>query len=201
MKRKWITAIAVAIGAVTLAGAGWTQTTAPNPMPMKNAMQMRGQMMGKQSPQAKPGQMRGRMMGMMMHKGSEMNMGDPLFGQLHSYGCPGFALKFSQQLDLTQAQIEKLQTLKLEFQKLAIQNQADRKVALLDLKQILKNTSPNFKKAQSTLNRITVLEGKLRAAFLNTIERGRQVLTPDQLQKLKSLPAKPGSMMGGGMMR
>ncbi len=208
MKRHIIIAVAIAFGMLVLGSSGIVraQQANPNPMPMKNKMSMRhGMMATQQSQQAKPGMMQGTMMQgnmmNMMHKGGMMAMGDPLFKSLHGYGCPGFILRFANQLDLSQDQIQKLETLKLEFKKVAIQNQANRKVALLDLKEILNAKSPNFKKAQVKLNQITNLEGKLRTAFLNKIQQGRQVLTPDQLQKLKGLatsakmPRCKGNMM------
>ncbi len=194
MKRNIIIAVAIAFGTLVLGSSGIVraQQTPANPMPMKNNMSMRHGMMAKQqAKQTKPGMMQGDMMQGnrmgMMHQGGMM-MGDPLFKSLHGYGCPGFILRFGNQLALSQDQIQKLENLKLEFKKAAIQNQAAQKVAILDLKEILNANSPNFKKAQAKLSQITNLEGKLRTVFLNKIQQGRQVLTPDQLKKLKALP-------------
>ena len=195
MKQKMMMALAIVLSLFVFGDWALAQNGQENvPIPMKHKMmQMRHKMTGsEQSVQAKPG---------MMHGAGMMSMGDPLFKALHGYGCPGFALKFTGQLGLSQDQIQKLQALKLEFKKIAVKNQADRQVATIELKEILNAKNPNFKKAQAKLNQITLLEGKLRTAFLNTIERGRQVLTPDQLQKLKGLSIQsPMPRCKGGMM-
>ncbi len=202
MKQKMKTAFVVVLSLFLFGDLAIAQNGQGNaPVPMMQKMQMcKGIMGNQQYPHAKPGMMKGGMMGA-MGVSSMMHMGDPLFKELHGYGCPGFVLKFSGQLSLSSDQIKKLQVLKMEFKKLAIQNQANLQVATIDLKEILNAKNPNFKKAQAKLNQITLLQGKLRTAFLNTIQSGRQVLTPDQLQKFKGLSVQPPMQKcKGGMM-
>ena len=199
-------AFAIALGLLTFGEWGMAQTNGKGntPIPMKNnMMQMRQKMMGdKPNASVKPGMMQGNMMMGMMHGNGMKGMSDPLFKALHGYGCPGFVLKFTDQLDLSQEQVQKLEFLKLEFKKAAVQNAADRQVATIDLKQILNANRDDFKKARATINQINALEGKLRLTFLNTIEQGRQVLTADQLQKLNMLSTQsPMKNCKGGMMK
>jgi len=185
MRQKMIMAFAIVLGLLTFGEWAMAQKNEQGntPMPMKNnMMQMHQKIMGnKPNAPVKPGMMQGNGM---------MGMHDPLFKALHGYGCPGFLLKLSDQLSLCQEQIQKLGNLKLEFKKVAVKNMADRNVAIIELKQILNANNPDFKKARAKINQINALEGKLRVTFLNTIEQGRQVLTADQLQKLKAIPAQ-----------
>ncbi|NOY78292.1 MAG: hypothetical protein GXO76_10545 [Calditrichaeota bacterium] len=208
MRQKMIMTFAIVLGLLTFGEWAMAQSAGQSntPMPMKNSMmQMRQKAMGNTaSAQAKPGMMQGGMMGMMsMMKGNGMmGMHDPLFKTLYAYGCPGYLLKVSTPLGLSQEQVQKLENLKLNFKKVAVQNKADRQVATIELKQILNANNPDFKKARAKVNQINALEGKLRVTFLSTIEQGRRVLTPDQLQKLKALSAQaPMTKCKTGMMK
>lgn len=137
------------------------------------------------------------------HKGGMgmMQMGhDPVFGMLHTYGCPGFLLKNSAQLGLTEKQTETLKTLMLEFKKTAVKNNADVKIALVDIKEVMNSAQPDFGKVKSLINKISSLKQQLRLSFLETLIQGRKALTPEQLNKLQSLTDKCG-MGGHGMMQ
>ena len=166
-------------------------------MQMMQQEQSAPKMMGMQ----KQGQ--GKMMGMgKMSMGHMQMMGDPVIKSLHTYGCPGFLLKNADELNLTDKQKQTLNALKLEFKKAAVKNQAEIKVATLDIQEAMNTNNPDFGKVKAEIKKINALQAELRSAFLNTLIKARKTLSAEQLSKLNALPKgmQGMGMQGHGMM-
>ncbi|GBD93517.1 hypothetical protein BMS3Abin05_01100 [bacterium BMS3Abin05] len=196
MRQNMIMVFAIVLSLFVLNEWSFAQESeqAAQPVPIKNSMMQTGsKMMGSETaPQGKiapRGMMQGGMMGHMSGTGM-MGVQDPLFKILYSYGCPQFLLNSAEPLGFSQKQIQRLETLKLEFKKAAVENKADRQIATIELKALLNSDPPNFKKAKAKINEISALEQQLRLTFFNTVIQGRKVLTPEQLKKLKGLAAQ-----------
>ncbi len=127
-------------------------------------------------------------MGMAHHSKEHMTMmADPILRTLHNFGCPGFLLENAGALALTDQQKETLTNLKNEFKKVAIQTNADIKVATVDMKQAMSQEQPDYNKVTKSMNTIEQLKKQLHEKFFNTLKNARKVLTDEQLKKLKDL--------------
>jgi len=148
--------------------------------------------------------MQGHMGKGMMHgkMNSDMGMSDPIIKMLHSAGCPGFLLKAADKLELTDAQITKLNSLKSDLQKFAVQKNADIKVAKIELSELLGAEGFDSRKIKSQISKIESLQSDLRLEFLKTIEQSRGLLTPEQTNTLRGLSNGCGmGMMKHNMMK
>jgi len=141
-------------------------------------MMGQGMMQGSMMSQCKMhGQMGQKMMG----------MSDPVIKALHSAGCPGFVLKSTDKLELSEKQVSDLKVLKSEFQKFSIRKNADIKIAKLELNGLLDSANPDFGKIKNKVEQIGALEQGLRFEFLSTVQKSRAILTAEQLNKLTGL--------------
>ena len=178
-------------------------------MPMKQKMRgqsmMKGGMMekGKMGKMMGKGKMQGGMMGHGMMQGEQMmGMNDPVIKALHSAGCPGFLLKSADKLELTEQQVNDLKTLKADFQKFAVQKNADIKVAKIELNELIDAANPDFGKVKNKISQLGSLNQNLRFQFLTTVQNSRKLLTADQLKRLPGLAQNCCmGMMGKGMMK
>ncbi len=170
---------------------------------MKGGMMEKGDMkcdmMGK-------GMMQGGMKGHGMMQGQQghqmMGMSDPVIQSLHAAGYSGFLLKSADQLELTEKQVNDLKSLKADFQKFAVQKNADIKVAKIELNELIDAANPDFGKIKSKISQLGSLNQDLRFQFLTTVQNSRKLLTADQLKKLPELAQSCCmGMMGKGMMK
>jgi Spy/CpxP family protein refolding chaperone len=106
------------------------------------------------------------------------------------------ALKYRQELGLSPAQVEALDSLRTDFQRDAIKRGADIRVAELDLR-VLVRTDPadlgkqvDLGKAEAKVREIERLRAEQRLARIRTIEQGKAQLTPEQRTKLGALLAE-----------
>jgi len=127
--------------------------------------------------------MGGSMMEMMQRGMRE----DPVCNVLHNFGKPGFYTKFADELGLSNDQVKKLEAIWYNHKKVAIRKKADLKIAQLELKNILSQQPTDFKKANAKIAEIGSLENGLRLDHLQSIEKARKVLTPEQLKKFTKL--------------
>lgn len=159
---------------------------------------MRGQM--------QQGMMGQGMMGSGMMHGmygtSMMGMGDHLIMQLCHFGCPGFLLELTDELSLSEKQINDLKTMMTDYQKYATKKRADIRVAKIELSELLDMTKPDFGKVKNKVDAIAAIEKELRLEFLDAVEKSRNLLSDDQLKKLQTYKFKEDfRMMGREMMR
>ncbi len=159
--------------------------------------------MEKSGMSSKMGAMSGAKMGMMAHHDQEKMsmMNDPVLKTLHRFGCPGYLLKSAEVLGLNEKQIATLTQLKLEFKKSAVKIKADIDVATLEIEEAMLKNSPDFKAVKAAINTITQKQKELREQFLGVLQKARNVLTTEQLQKLANLAKKgcQGGKHGHGM--
>jgi Spy/CpxP family protein refolding chaperone len=101
------------------------------------------------------------------------------------------------------AQVEGLERLRLDFQRQAIKQVADRRVAELDLATLLRPdpTDPtkavDLSRVEASVHEIERLRADLEISRIRTIEQGKALLTPEQRTKLTALLAGHGAPATG----
>lgn len=142
-----------------------------------------------------PGGM-GMMGGGMMHG----MRGERGFG--HEGPLLSLMLDMKEPLGLSLQQVKTLRDLRTAFEKEAIQRGAEIRLAELELREALAQDNVDLGKTEALVKRIAGLRADLRIARLRTIEKGKGVLTPEQLAKFREAGHKMtrGGMGGRGMM-
>ena len=113
--------------------------------------------------------------------------------KMHRFSLAGLALRHRQELALTPAQVDNLRKLGTDAQRDAIKRQADRRLAELDLRTMMMpdpadaNKPRDLSKIESKVREIEKLRADGRVARIRTMEQSRQVLTPEQRDKLRAL--------------
>lgn len=100
-------------------------------------------------------------------------------------------LHFRHQLALPRDQIQRLEHLRAAFQREAIRRDAELRLAEMDLRALLEADPVDLTEVEVKLRAIERLRANLRLSRIQTIERGKAELTPEQRAKLKSLLATP----------
>ena len=113
--------------------------------------------------------------------------------KMHRFSLAGLALRHRQELALTPAQVENLRKLGTDAQRDAIKRLADRRLAELNLRTMMMpdpadaNKPRDLSKIESKVREIEKLRADGRVARIRTMEQSRQVLTPEQRDKLRAL--------------
>lgn len=158
----------------------------------------------------------------------DMMMGDGMMGMMHrgmgNGGHHGMMMGHADaaerplisimlqnrgELGLTPEQIQKLETLRLDFRRAAIKRSADLQVAELELAELRKKQPVDLAKVEAQVKRIETLRAEQRLSRIKAIEAGKVLLTPEQQKKLDTLGQRAGGghatgmtgcpmMMGGG---
>ena len=116
--------------------------------------------------------------------------------KMHRFSLAGLALHHRQELALTPAQVDNLRKLGTDAQRDAIKRQADRRLAELDLRTMMMpdpadaNKPRDLSKIETKVREIEKLRADGRVARIRTMEQSRQVLTPEQRDKLRALLAQ-----------
>jgi Spy/CpxP family protein refolding chaperone len=138
------------------------------------------------APRPGPGMGEGRQGPMHRHGGWHRH-------KMHRFSLAGLALRHRQELALTPAQVDSLRKLGTDAQRDAIKRQADRRLAELDLRTMMMpdpadaNKARDLSKIESKVREIEKLRADGRVARIRTMEQSRQVLTPEQRDKLRAL--------------
>ena len=175
----------------------------PNPSMMSGPMGGQGMGMG--------GGMMGGGQGMrgMMGKGMGMGGGQGMQGM-----CPmcsmmgmsemlpgGMCLLRAGGLGLTDDQISKIQNIHTDFRREQIKTGSEIQLAQLDLRQEMMKDNPDASKVGTIIKRINGLQAEVQIAAMKSWIAARNVLTPEQRQKcksmMKSMMQGMGGMMGG----
>lgn len=144
----------------------------------------------------------GGMMGAGMHGMMGLNIMDAqslkgMAAVLHK----GSLADLKEELGLTAAQVEQLKGLMLDHKRDIIRNTAARKLAQLDLYELLDRKEVDLLKAQDIINKIANLSGELKFSGLEKMVKAKALLTDEQRNKLEALPGPKGKGMGRcGMM-
>ncbi len=110
-------------------------------------------------------------------------------GRMTSHEAPliTIMLEHSQELGLSPDQENRLRDLRTEFSKEWVRRNADIRVAEIELDSLLAQDKWDLAKIEPKVKQIASLQGDLRLARIKTLAAARDVLTPDQLQKLKQV--------------
>lgn len=135
-----------------------------------------------------------------MHGGMMGGMMGDMMGQA-MHGGFNFYLNRVDDLDLSQAQTEKLRDMRLEFEKGNIQRKAAIEVAQVELKQLKMSDNVDLKKVEAKIREIQNKKADLEVATFQAQVEAKNVLTAEQKAKLKAeaCPFCRG-MHGKGMM-
>ena len=162
------------------------------------ALPASGQMMGQTSQGGPMGHMSGGMMGREM--GPDMQKGWGRRSLSHEAPLISIALEHGQELGLSPEQEKKLRDLRTDFAKESIRRTAEIRVGEIELESLLEQSQWDLAKIEPKVKQIAGLQADLRLARIKTLEAGRMVLTPEQLEKLKQVGHRIGGMGGPGMM-
>ena len=122
----------------------------------------------------------------------------------HRFSLAGVALRHREALALTPAQVDSLRKLGVDSQRDAIKRQADRRLAEVDLRALMMpdpadaNKPRDLSKIEAKVREIEKLRADGRVAQIRTMEQSRQVLTPEQREKLRTLLAERWQQRRGG---
>jgi len=100
-----------------------------------------------------------------------------------------YMLSRRDELNLSSDQVRNLERLRSDYDREAIKNEADLRVAEMDLSDLLRADSVDLKKAETKVRDIERLRAELRIARIRAIEQGKGVLSQEQREKLRNLLA------------
>jgi Spy/CpxP family protein refolding chaperone len=157
-----------------------------------------------------PGMMGPGMMGMAGFERMGMQrMG--LMGMLHRWGSHFFTQR--DQLGLTETQLDKIESVLNSHIKYAIRKNADRKILLIEIQELLVKDKVNLSEVEGKLKAMEALNTDMKMEGVRTLEQALAILTPEQQMKAKTLfkeatlirarrmaPMQGKTMGQGGMM-
>jgi Spy/CpxP family protein refolding chaperone len=132
-------------------------------------------------------------------------------GMLHRWGSYFFTRK--DQLGLTEDQLDKIESILNSHIKYAIRKNADRKILLMEIQELLVKDKVDLGGVEEKLKAMEALNTDMNMEGVRTLEEALTVLTPEQRKKVKalfkgstfframSMGPSPGGMMGGCMMK
>ncbi|HSB40830.1 MAG TPA: Spy/CpxP family protein refolding chaperone [Methylomirabilota bacterium] len=115
----------------------------------------------------------------------------------HRFSLSGLALRHQRELALTPAQVQSLRQLGTDAQRDAIKRGAEQRLAEVDLRTL---TAPDpadpgkprdLARIEAKVREIEKLRADARIARIRGLEQSRQVLTPEQREKLRGLLSQP----------
>ena len=98
-----------------------------------------------------------------------------------------YILSRREELNLSSDQVRNLERLRSDYERDAIKNEADLRVAEVDLTELLRADSVDVKKAEAKIREIERLRAELRIARIRAIEQGKQVLSQEQRERLRNM--------------
>jgi hypothetical protein len=162
-------------------------------MPMMNCPMME-EMCGQGMMQS--GQMMGQgMMGGMMGMARErMGRFTPWF----QYGVT-LMLQNANRLGLSDEQKKRLDEIRRRYSKDIIKQEAELKIAEIDLEPLLKESEMNLPKVKEALKKIEGIETQIRYLRIEALTEARKILTDEQRKNLRKIMEAPVPMMRGMM--
>ena len=137
------------------------------------------------------------------HRGKDGHRGWHRRAKAHRYSLSGLALRHQKELALTPAQAGTLRQLGTDARREDIKRQADRRLAELDLRTLMApdpadpNKARDMARIETKVREIERLRADGRLAQIRSLEQSRQVLTPEQREKLRGLLTERSSRRGG----
>ena len=120
----------------------------------------------------------------------------------HRFSLSGLALRHQRELALTPAQVQGLRQLGTDAQRDGIKRQADLRLAEVDLRGLMAldpadpNKPRDMARIEAKVREIEKLRADGRLARIQNLEQSRQVLTPEQREKLRGLLDQRGPHRG-----
>jgi len=96
-------------------------------------------------------------------------------------------LEHAAKLGLTEDQINKIKPIHLEMEKKAIRNNADLKIAEIELKEIMEVKDFDLEKATAQVKKIEDLKTDHHLEVLKAMKEVRSILTDEQFKKMKEM--------------
>jgi Spy/CpxP family protein refolding chaperone len=96
-------------------------------------------------------------------------------------------LRNREKIGLSEEQVKKLEQLRSDFEKETIRNEADIRIAEIDLNNLLQAPNADMGKIEAKIRDIERLRADLRIARIRAIEKGKALLSADQRKKLQEL--------------
>jgi len=106
-------------------------------------------------------------------------------------------LRNRDRLQLTPDQVTSLENLRSDFARAAIRKQADLRIAEMDLSRLLQVDTVDLAQVKNKLEEMSRLSTDLRYSRIETLAKGKAVLTGEQRDRLKSLISVPGRQAPG----
>ena len=97
------------------------------------------------------------------------------------------ALRFKEDLKLSEEQVKKLDDLRAGFYRRRIGERAGLRTLRFDLRRVLKEDKIDMARAEEHIRAIAKKRGDLTLDRIATIEKGKTILTAEQLKNLKDL--------------
>jgi len=125
-------------------------------------------------------------------------------GGHHEFGGGEHLLRMAENprirmfLGLTDEQVGRLHTIGVEAEKASVQTRADMELRHIELRELLRADNPDHDAIMQKLDEVNALRGKMEKQQVETMLSARNVLTPDQLKKVKAFMEHGGP---GGMER
>jgi Spy/CpxP family protein refolding chaperone len=116
-----------------------------------------------------------------------MGMGGRFRGHRGPRPIISLALRFKEDLKLSEEQVEKLDNLRADFYRRRIGERAGLKTLRFDLRRVLKEDKIDMARAEEHIRAIAQKRGDLTLDRIATIEKGKTILTAGQLKNLKDL--------------
>ena len=117
--------------------------------------------------------------------GSGMMHGGKMMGEGMDCCKKNFFLCCKDKFELTDDQVTSLKKIKLSFAKEDIQRDADLKIAELELKELMGADKIDMAKVEKMIKSIASMKAEKKISHLKTFEQAKQVLTQEQLGKMK----------------
>jgi len=96
-------------------------------------------------------------------------------------------MKLKEELKLTDDQLERLRDIRIELKRTGIEKRAELASIRLDLQEMLGEIEVNRSQVEEKIKEIGRIRTELELAKIDALLRAREVLTPEQLEKLRAL--------------
>jgi len=96
-------------------------------------------------------------------------------------------LSMAEELELSKAQVSKIEGILLECEKARIQREAERKLAEVELRAMLRSEKIDREKLRKQVEKIGRLDAQLKLIDLEGMLDVKAVLTPEQIEKVKAI--------------
>lgn len=102
-------------------------------------------------------------------------------------GQVGMLLRQREALGLTNEQVDRLTTLQANLRRQVVRQQADRRVAQVDLAELLRQPNPDRARVEAAVREIGRLQTEMALTHTRAMLDARNVLTEEQRERLRNL--------------